>query len=134
MGDVLVTEYIEHPQEATGVIPLFPTQSIVPEMRYTNTTLTDLDLNIIPGEDSVYGTTVGIAVFTKMSSEVGWELRRYETRSTADVNQGAIQVHIGLPRMRFEAEGGILKLVITNFGTEVSDLIYFPTIAKQNPM
>lgn len=48
MGDILITEYVEHPQEATGIVPLFPTQSVVQEMDYINTTVSDMTLELIP--------------------------------------------------------------------------------------
>ena len=31
LGDVFVTEYIEHPDESTGVVPLYPTQTVIQE-------------------------------------------------------------------------------------------------------
>ena len=64
MADVLITEYITHPMEATGVVPLHPAQSVSQENYLVNCSVSEFDTYISTGEDT-FGTIIGVGVYRK---------------------------------------------------------------------
>jgi len=133
LGDILVTEYLERPAEPTGVFPLYPTQTVVQERTYVNSSITSIETYLVSGGNSTFGTTVGIGLYTKFGPTQMWKLQGYETISTAGEPDQTYEVTINTPKIRFGSEGGSLRIVITNFGTEISEVVYVPTIIDASP-
>ena len=128
LADVLVTQYIDHPLEATNVMPLYPMQSIIQERFLVNCSITELESYLVPGDEYDVGTTVGIGFFTKDISGTKWKLQSYQTVETQDLMNKSVKMVIETPRMIFDADGGFIRIAITNFGTERSDVVYIPTM------
>ncbi|MFW9856830.1 MAG: hypothetical protein ACFFFG_17410 [Candidatus Thorarchaeota archaeon] len=125
LSDVLVTQYIEHPHEATDVMPLYPTQSIVQEYFLVNCSLTEIEFYLVPGEDPI-GTDVGISIYTKPTNDSVWRLERYQPVSTRGLESTSQHIIIEAPRITVGHEGTYLRVMITNFGDENSDVVYVP--------
>lgn len=133
LADVLVTQYIDHPLEATNLMPLYPTQSIIEEYFLSNCSITELETYLRPGEEDT-GTIVGIGFFTESKMGIKWSLESYQiinTRNYTNINaNGSIKVVIETPRLIFNEEGQNIRIVITNFGNEYSDVVYIPTLSR----
>lgn len=128
LGDVFVTEYIEHPDEPTGVVPLYPTQAVIQERSMVNCSITEIETYLVPDDNNTYGTIVGIGLYVKRGESGRWELEKYDTVSTAGDGSQVIEVVIETPRITFDAEGGSIRIVITNFGTEINEAVYVPSV------
>ena len=100
LGDVMVTEYLENPSEPTGVVPLYPTQAVVQDRTLVNSIITELETYVSTGDNTQYGTTIGIGVYLKEGKRDQWELQKYKTFTTGNEPNKVIKITIETPRIR----------------------------------
>lgn len=132
LADILITQYVEHPLEATNTMPLYPTQSIMQDRFLVNCSITEIETYIVPDEKTGIGTDVVIGFFVKWPNSNKWELKSYQTVSTEDVESSSMKITIETPRINFNEEGGQIRVVFTNFGNEYSDVVYIPTFIENS--
>ncbi|MFW9856890.1 MAG: hypothetical protein ACFFFG_17710 [Candidatus Thorarchaeota archaeon] len=132
MADVLLTEYIQHPQDPTGLVPLFPSQSVVQEQWFTNVTLSTLETHVVP-EGGATGTKVGFALYSQRRNDTRWRQLGYSVYAITGGETTPLKIRFQINPLSFDAMGGRLKIILTNFGTTDSDLLYIPVLARTDP-
>ncbi|MHA1215196.1 MAG: hypothetical protein ACTSPG_07845 [Candidatus Hodarchaeales archaeon] len=132
LADIWAYEYVTHPPEPTGVLPLYPAQSLVYEYDLVNCSITDIETYIIPDKVTTHGTNVGLGLYLKEGNLSSFVLKKYQSISTAGDGEKPLKIEIKTPRITIGSQRAVLRLVITNFGTEISEAVFIPTVSTKD--